>query len=392
MKKCVRDYDLEGKRVLIRVDFNVPLSEGEIGDDTRIRAALPTIEHVLQKGAKSVVLMSHLGRPKGTRKEELSLAPVASRLKELLDKDVLFIDGCIEDFVVNRVAELPQGGVALLQNLRFYPEEKKCDPVFAQKLSRLGNVYVSDAFGTVHRAHASTAGVPKHLPALCGMLIEKEIKYLSSVVEAPKKPYVAILGGAKVSDKVNVIENLSKKADRLLIGGAMAYCFIKAKGGQVGSSLCEESAVETAKEILAELSDKLVLPEDSLVCKEVAEGAETKVMPTGEIEEGWKGVDLGPKAIEKYESIVSEANTVVWNGPMGVFEIEDFARGTRSVAKALAALSDETTTVIGGGDSAAAIRKFGLSEDVSHVSTGGGASLEFLEGKTLPGIDCLMEE
>ena len=393
MKKCVKDYDVKGKKVLMRVDFNVPLNkEGVITDDTRIQAALPTIKHVLENGATRLVLMSHLGRPKGQRKPEFSLAPVAKRLQELLGKDVLFLDGCIEDEVVKAVDELPQGGVALLQNLRFYPGEKKCDDEFSTKLARLGEVYVSDAFGTVHRAHASTAGVPKHLPALCGMLIEKEIKYLGGVVEKPQSPYIAILGGAKVSDKVKVIENLAKKADKILIGGAMAYCFIKAQGGKVGSSLCEDEAVETAKAIVDKLGDKLVLPEDTLACQELEAGAETKVVDTKDIPEGWKGVDLGPKAIEAYKKLLAEARTVVWNGPMGVFEIADFAGGTKAVAQALADLPDEAVTVIGGGDSAAAIKKFGYTDKVSHVSTGGGASLEFLEGKTLPGIDCLMEE
>ena len=392
MKRSIRDYDFSSKRVLMRVDFNVPLNNDlEITDDTRIQAALPSIKMILGASPERLVLVSHLGRPKGEASEKFSLKPVAARLKELLGRDVVFPGECADDSVFEKVESLDTGAVVLLENLRFNKGEKKNDPEFVDKLARYGEVYVSDAFGTVHRAHASTAGIASHMPALCGLLIEKEIKYLGGVAASPEQPYVAILGGAKVSDKVKVIEELAKKADKILIGGAMAYSFFKAKGGHVGSSLVEEDAIETARDLLKRYGSKIVLPSDSIVVKDIEAGAEQKTLPSDNIEDLWKGVDIGPDAIEEYKTILSTARTIVWNGPMGISEIEDFANGTRSVAQALADRKGEAVTVIGGGDSAAAIKNFGFADKVSHVSTGGGASLEFLEGKVLPGIDCLLD-
>jgi 3-phosphoglycerate kinase len=393
MKKSIRDYDFNSKRVLMRVDFNVPLDgDLEITDDTRIQAALPSINLILAAKPKSLVLVSHLGRPKGGEVEEkFSLKPAAIRLGKLLGKEVVFPGECADDLVFDEVEKLSDGAVVLLENLRFNKGEKKNDPAFVKQLVRYGDVFVSDAFGTVHRAHASTAGVAAFLPALCGLLIEKEIKYLGGVAANPEAPYVAILGGAKVSDKVNVIEELAKKADKILIGGAMAYSFFKAQGGEVGSSLVEETAIETAKELLKKHGNKIVLPKDSLVVQKIENGTPNKIQASDGIDSGWMGVDIGPDAIAEFSKILSTAKTIVWNGPMGISEIPDFAPGTKAVAQSLADRQGQAITVIGGGDSAAAIMNFGFADKVSHVSTGGGASLEFLEGKVLPGIDCLLD-
>ncbi len=390
-KKTIRDVDLKDKVVLIRVDFNVPLDENRnITDDRRIRSALPTIKYALENGAKKVVLMSHLGRPKGQVKEELRLDPVARRLEELLGEKVLKLDDCVGD-EVKQAIENASERVILLENLRFHPEEEKNDPEFARKLAELGDIYVSDAFGTVHRAHASTAGVAKYLPAVAGFLLEKEIKYLGEALENPERPFVAILGGAKVSDKIMVIENLLSKVDALIIGGGMAYTFLKAQGKPIGSSKLEADKVDVAKEILAKAEEKgvkMYLPVDHVVARELKEGAETKVVE--DIEEGWMGLDIGPKTAEIFCDVVKSAKTVVWNGPLGVFEVPPFDEGSRKVAQCLAQTS--AVKIIGGGDTAAMIAKFGLEDKMTHISTGGGASLEFLEGKELPGIAVLEDK
>ncbi len=390
-KKTIRDVDLKDKVVLIRVDFNVPLDENRnITDDRRIRSALPTIKYALENGAKKVVLMSHLGRPKGQVKEELRLDPVARRLEELLGEKVLKLDDCVGD-EVKQAIENASERVILLENLRFHPEEEKNDPEFARKLAELGDIYVSDAFGTVHRAHASTAGVAKYLPAVAGFLLEKEIKYLGEALENPERPFVAILGGAKVSDKIMVIENLLSKVDALIIGGGMAYTFLKAQGKPIGSSKLEADKVDVAKEILAKAEEKgvkMYLPVDHVVARELKEGAETKVVE--DIEEGWMGLDIGPKTAEIFCDVVKSAKTVVWNGPLGVFEVPPFDEGSKKVAQCLAQTS--AVKIIGGGDTAAMIAKFGLEDKMTHISTGGGASLEFLEGKELPGIAVLEDK
>ncbi len=392
-KKTIRDIDLSGKRVLMRVDFNVPLDgKGGVSDDTRIRAALPTIRTVLEAGASSIVLMSHLGRPKGRVVEELRMNPVAVRLEELIGERVLKLDGCVEEEVFAAIEEGRRAGVRLflLENVRFYPGETKGDEEFARALARHGEVFVNDAFGTAHRAHASTTVVAGFLPAVAGLLMEKEIEFLGRVVHSPEHPYVAILGGAKVSDKVKVIESLARRADRLLIGGAMAFSFIKARGGEVGASKVEEDAMEEAKRLMEHLGDKLVLPHDAVCAEEIDPGAVRRVYPADAVPAGWKGLDIGPGAVEDFKAAMDGAKTIVWNGPMGVFEVEGFEAGTRAIAEAMAA--SRALTVVGGGDSAAAVRKFGLHERMSHVSTGGGASLEFLEGKELPGVAALEDK
>ncbi len=385
-KKTVRDVDLQGKRVLMRVDFNVPIKDGVITDDTRIRAALPTIRYVLEQGA-SLVLMSHLGRPKGVVKPELSLKPVAKRLSELLGREVKMAPDTVGDEVRAMAEALKPGEVLLLENTRFHPGEKKNDPAFARQLAELGEVFVNDAFGTAHRAHASTEGVTHYLPSVAGFLIEKEIAYLGKAVGDPERPYVVLLGGAKISDKIGVIKNMLAKADRLLIGGGMANTFLKAKGLPVGDSLVEDDVLDVARSLMAEGGEKLVLPVDVVVADAFANDAHVKVVPVDGVEDGWRILDIGPKTVELYKGILAEARTVVWNGPMGVFEMPNFAKGTFAIAQALAEL--DAVTIIGGGDSASAVRKAGVADKVSHVSTGGGASLEFLEGKTLPGIAAL---
>ena len=389
MKKTIRDIDLKGKRVLERADFNVPLDGSQkITDETRIRESLPTIQLALEKGASRVVLMSHLGRPKGKDPKQ-SLQPVANRLSELLGQPVVQCSDCIGSAVQ---AELAKGGakVFLLENVRFYAEEEKNDPAFAKQLAQWGDVYVNDAFGTSHRAHASTEGVTKYLPGVAGLLIEKEIKYLGEALKTPKKPFVVILGGAKVSDKIGVIESILRKADQIIIGGAMAYTFMKVKGLSVGKSRVETDKLGLAEEILKKAAVNKVevfLPVDNVAVEQFAEDAPFKIVENG-IPDGWEGVDIGPKTSKIFAKVISEAKTVVWNGPMGVFEMKNFKNGSVAVAKAMAD-NHSAVTIVGGGDSAAAVFQFGLADRMTHISTGGGASLEYLEGKKLPGIEAL---
>jgi len=386
----VRDLDLENKRVLMRVDFNVSLDkEGKISDDTRIKAALPTIRYILDKGA-SLVLMSHLGRPKGEVVERLRMNPVAHRLEELLGRKVLKLDDCVGSKVEERVKKMGPGEVILLENTRFHAEETKNDPQFARGLASLADVFVNDAFGTVHRAHASTVGVAKFLPAAAGFLMSKELEVLEKILTHPKPPFVAVLGGAKVSDKIGVLLNLLSKCQDILIGGGMAYTFLKAKGFPIGKSLLEEEKIKEAKKIMEEARGKecnILLPLDHLVAREAKEGMETRVVEEDEIPSGHLALDIGPKTIELFVRSIKKANTIFWNGPMGMFEIEDFAQGTRAIAKALA--KSRAAVVVGGGDSIAALKKMGLKDRMGYVSTGGGASLEFLEGKELPGVAAL---
>ncbi|MBQ8974978.1 MAG: phosphoglycerate kinase [Oscillospiraceae bacterium] len=390
-KKSIRDIDVSGKKVLLRCDFNVPLDKqtGEITDDGRIRATLPTIKYLLEHGA-AVIACSHLGRPKGEWNEALSLKPVAKRLSELLDVPVKMSKDVVGDDAKALASGLQGGEIMLLENLRFHKQEEKNDPDFAKALASFAQLYVTDSFGTAHRAHASTEGVTHYLPSACGFLVAQELKHLNSAVNSPARPFVAILGGSKVSDKMGVISNLLDKTDYILVGGGMAYTFIKAQGGSIGSSLCEDDRLDDARRMLAlaeEKGVKLILPEDSVAAREFSADAEAVTVNSGEIPDGFMGLDIGPGAAREYAKIISGAATVVWNGPMGVFEFDRFAEGTRLVAQALA--EADCVSIIGGGDSAAAIRKFGFEDKVTHVCTGGGASLEFLEGKTLPGIACI---
>ncbi len=395
-KKTIRDISVSGKRVLVRVDFNVPLDkEKRIEDDTRIRESLPTIQHLIAQGGK-VILMSHLGRPKG-KTPEFSLAPVATRLSELLGKPVHFASDCIGAEAETAVNALQNGEVLLLENVRFYKEEEANDPEFAKKLASLGDVYVNDAFGTAHRAHASTEGVTKFIQtAVAGFLIEKELKYLGEATANPKRPFVAILGGSKISGKIDVLETLLEKVDTVLIGGAMIFTFFKSQGLKVGKSLVEDDKLDVAKTILDKAKSrnvKLLLPTDVVIADKFEKDANAKTVSVNAIEDGWLGLDIGAETINAYRHEILNAKTVVWNGPMGVFEMEKFAVGTFEIAKALAeATKQGAITVIGGGDSASAIVKAGLEKAVTHVSTGGGASLEFLEGKLLPGIAALNEK
>lgn len=396
-KKTVSDLgDIRGKRVFVRVDFNVPMEEGRITDDIRIRAALPTIKLLLDKGAR-VILASHLGRPKGKAVPSMSLAPAAKRLSELLGLEVKMAPDCVGPEVEKMANELKDGEVLMLENVRFHPEEEKNDPEFAKKLAALADLFVEDAFGSVHRAHASTEGITKYLSqSVAGLLVEKELKYLGDALANPTRPFVGILGGSKVSTKIDVISALLSQVDVLLLGGGMTYTFAKAQGGTIGSSLFEPDTLEVARKTLEEAKakgKKLVLPVDCLICESTEKPdptVATKVVPSGQIPDGWMGVDVGPKTVELFLAEIAKAKTVVWNGPVGVFEIDKFAEGTKAVAEALA--KSDATTVIGGGDSAAAVKKFGLADKMSHISTGGGASLEFLEGKKLPGIECLNEK
>ncbi|MBQ1906776.1 MAG: phosphoglycerate kinase [Firmicutes bacterium] len=394
MKKTVRDIDVKGKRVIVRCDFNVPMKDGVITDENRITAAMPTVRYLIENGA-SVILMSHLGRPKGKPNKEFTLSPVADALARQLGRPVVFGNSgaVVDDYVKELAARMDPGDIMLLENLRFRPEEEKNDPEFAKELASLADIYVNDAFGTAHRAHASTAGIADYLPAVSGFLIEKELKFLGEAVDDPKRPFVAILGGSKVSDKIGVIENLLEKADTVIIGGGMAYTFIKAAGFGVGSSLCEEDKLGLANELRAKAKEKgveLLLPVDSKIGDKFAADCETAFADSESMPEGWMGMDIGPKTIEIYTEAVKKAGTVVWNGPMGVFEFDAFADGTKAVAEALAASG--AVTVVGGGDSAAAMKKFGLEDKVTHISTGGGASLEFLEGKVLPGVAVLEDK
>ena len=394
-KKTIKDVNVEGKRVFVRCDFNVPLdAEGNITDDNRIRAALPTIKYLLDHGAK-VVLASHLGRPKNGPEEKYSLKPVAKRLNELLGGKVTMASDVIGEGAQAKVAALKNGEAVLLENVRFHKEEEKNDPEFAKKLAAFADIYVNDAFGTAHRAHASTEGISHFVKtSVAGFLIEKELEIMGGALNNPKRPFVAILGGAKVSDKIGVINNLLEKVDKLLIGGAMAYTFIVAKGGKVGKSMLETDKVDLAKELLEKAAAKgveLYLPVDTVIAKEFKADAESKVCPTMEIPDEWEGLDIGPKTAEIFADVIKSAKTVIWNGPMGVFEFPKFAVGTKAVAQALAD-NPEATTIIGGGDSAAAIEQLGYADKVTHISTGGGASLEYLEGKVLPGIACLNDK
>lgn len=386
MKKTVRDVNVQGKWVLLRVDFNVPLQDGVITDDRRIRAALPTINYLLDKGA-TVIAMSHLGRPKGKVVEELRLTPVAARLADLLDRPVTKLDDCIGPGVEQAVAAAQPGDVILLENVRFHPEETENDPEFSGKLASLADLYVNDAFGAAHRAQASVVGVADDLPAVAGFLLEKELVVLGGALENPDRPFVAVLGGAKISGKIEVIDNLLPKVDRLLIGGGMANTFFKAQGYPVGDSLVEDDALDIARATLARGAEKLVLPVDVVVADAFSADADSKVVPVDQVPDGWRIMDIGPETLKWFDEALSAARTVVWNGPMGVFEFDKFAEGTFSLARQLAEL--EATTVIGGGDSAAAVEQAGLSDRMSHISTGGGASLEFLAGRILPGVAAL---
>lgn len=391
-KKSIKDVDVKGKRVFCRVDFNVPIQDGVVTDDTRIRSSLPTITYLMEQGAK-VILASHLGRPKGQVVPELRLDAVAQNLSKLLDKEVIKVDEAYGPEVEAKISQMKEGDVLLLENVRFYPGEEKNDPELAQAFARLADLYVNDAFGTAHRAHASTAGIAKYIPAVAGFLMEKEIKFLGKVLANPEKPFTAIIGGAKVKDKIVVIEELLDKVDNLLIGGSLSFTFIKALGHDIGASILEEDKLEIAKRFIEKAREKqvnLLLPVDAVVAKEISPTAETKVVDIEHIPAGWMGLDIGPKTAELFREAIVNSKLVVWNGPMGVFEYEPFAAGSRAVAEAMAQCTG--TTIIGGGDSAAAVKQFNLTEKMSHISTGGGASLEFMEGKELPGVACLNDK
>lgn len=393
-KKSLKDIEVTGKKVLVRCDFNVPIKNGKINDDNRITSSLPTINYLLDKGAK-VILMSHLGRPKGEANPEFSLRPVADRLTELLKKKVLFPgeDLVVSDMVKEEVEKMENGDIMLLENTRFRSEETKNEENFGKELASLGEVFVNDAFGTSHRAHASNVGVSKHLPSALGFLVEKEIDIMGKAIEAPEKPFVAILGGAKVSDKIGVIENLISKVDTIIVGGGMAYTFLKAQGYEIGSSLLEEDKVELAGQLLKKAKDnnvELLLPVDTVVGYDFKNDTEFKTVPSNSIPKDMMGLDIGEESIKLFAEKIKEAKTVVWNGPMGVFEMDNFAKGTNGIARALS--ETDALTIVGGGDSASAVEKSGFAERISHISTGGGASLELLEGKILPGIEAIDEK
>lgn len=393
-KKTIEDVNVQGKRVLVRVDYNVPLTpEGTVADDKRIVAALPTVKYLLEHGAR-VILCSHLGRPKGTVKPEFSLKPVVARLKELLPGvKIDFASDCIGEEAKEKAMALQDGQILLLENLRFHKEEEKNDPEFAKELASLAEIYVSDAFGTVHRAHASTAGVAAYLPAVAGFLIGKELSIMGQALENPQRPFVAILGGAKVADKIGVIKNLLQKCDSLIIGGGMAYTFFAAQGYGIGDSLLDKDSIGLAKDLMADAESrgvKLLLPVDTVVAKEFAADAEHKTVKVNEIPDGWQGLDIGEESRKLFAGVIESAKTVIWNGPMGVFEFPAFAKGTAAVAEACAQC--QGTTIIGGGDSASAVKKLGYADKMTHISTGGGASLEFLEGKVLPGVAALNDK
>ncbi|MFT5206399.1 MAG: 3-phosphoglycerate kinase [Candidatus Omnitrophota bacterium] len=392
MKQSIRDLDLKDKKVLIRVDFNVPLNEAlEITNDNRIQASLPTIQFALEKGAQ-VILMSHLGRPKGKVNASMSLAPVAKHLKGLLNREVVMCSDCVGEAVVAEVNGASKDAVVLLENLRFHSEEEANDPDFAKSLAALGDVFVNDAFGTSHRAHASVAGIAEHLNSAAGFLLEKEVKFLGDATRDAKKPFVLILGGSKVSDKICLIENMISKVDKIIIGGAMAYTFMKVQGKSVGMSRVEEDRLVTAQDILDKAKAanvEILLPDDNLCIQEFKNDAPSKICENG-MDDGYEGVDIGPKTMAKFTQALEGAQTIVWNGPMGVFEMSNFAKGSRAIADKLATLND-AVTVIGGGDTAACVIQFGLDSQMTHISTGGGASLEYLEGKELPGITAIPE-
>ncbi|MGI6741235.1 MAG: phosphoglycerate kinase [Brevefilum sp.] len=385
-KKMLTDLDVKDKKVLVRVDFNVPLSEGAVGDDTRIQAALPTINYLLENGA-AVILCSHLGRPKDAPDPAFSLRPVAEYLATLVDAEVKFAEDCIGEAANKAADSLEPGQVLVLENTRFHAGEKKNDPEMAKQLASLADLYVNDAFGSAHRAHASTAGVADYLPSAAGFLLEKEIKYLGNAIAEPERPFVAILGGAKVSDKIGVIENLLTKADQILIGGGMANTFFKAQGYEMGDSLVEEDVLDTARALLDTAAGKLILPVDMVIADAFEADADTQVLPVGDVPAGWRVLDIGPRSVEIFGEVIQQAKTIVWNGPMGVFEFEKFARGTFEVARLVA--ESGATSIVGGGDSVSAIKKSGLEDKITHISTGGGASLEMLEGRILPGLAVL---
>ena len=392
-KKTVKDIDLKGKKVFVRCDFNVPMDEKQnITDNTRIVAALPTIKYLLEQDCK-IILASHLGRPKGEVKPEFSLAPVAKELSKLLNKEVIMAKDVIGEDATNKAENLKEGEIMLLENVRFHREETDNDPEFAKKLASMAEVYVNDAFGAAHRAHASTAGIAQYLPAVSGFLIEKELTVLGNAINNPERPFMAILGGAKVSDKIGVIDSLLDKVDTLMIGGGMAYTFFKAQGYSVGNSLCEEEKTGLALEAMEKAKQKgvkLLLPVDTKVGKEFKPDTESKTVAWTDIPDGWEGFDIGEKTIEMFKNELKNAKTVIWNGPVGLFEFDQFAIGTNEIAKTLADL--DATTIIGGGDSGAAVAKAGLADKMTHICTGGGASLEFVEGKKLPGIECLLDK
>lgn len=388
-KKTIEDINVESKRVLVRVDFNVPLEDGRVADDTRIRAALPTIQYLIDKKAR-VILCSHLGRPKGKIVPELSLRPVSEYLADLIGKPVAFAEDCVGPVAEQAAQKLQPGQVLLLENTRFHEGEKANDPEFAGKLAALAEIFVNDAFGTAHRAHASTVGVADHLPAVAGYLMEKEIRYLGEALSDPEHPFVAIMGGAKISDKIDVVKRLLQMADHLLVGGGLANTFLAARGYDMADSLVEEEALSTATEILEGSVDKLILPVDLVVADKFAADAQRKTVPVDEVPAGWQALDIGADTVKLFKQKLDGARLVVWNGPMGVFELDPFAEGTFAIAHAIA--DSSATSIVGGGDSAAAIRKANLMDEISHVSTGGGASLEFMEGKTLPGVAALMDK
>ena len=394
MKKTVKDINVQGKRIIARCDFNVPMKDGAITDDIRIVAALPTIKYLVEQGAK-VILMSHMGRPDGEPNMKYTLKPVADRLSELLGQEVLFISSpvVVDDEVKAAAEGLAEGQVMLLENVRFRKEETKNGADFAKELASLADIFVNDAFGTAHRAHSSTAGVADYLPAVSGFLIEKEVEFLGNAVENPKRPFVAIMGGAKVGDKIPVIENLLKKVDTLIIGGGMSYTFYKAEGLEIGTSILDKDSLELAPQLLKKAEEagvKMLLPIDVVVADDFNNDAKSAIVDKDAIPADMMGMDIGPKTVELYKAAIAEAETIVWNGPMGVFEMENFAKGTRAIAEALA--ESKAVTVIGGGDSAAAVEQFGLADRITHISTGGGASLEFLEGKILPGVAVLEDK
>ena len=392
-KKTVKDIDLKGKKVFVRCDFNVPMDENQnITDNTRIKAALPTIKYLLEQNCK-IILASHLGRPKGEVKPEFSLKPVAKELSKLLGKEVIMANDVIGEDATTKAENLKEGEIMLLENVRFHKEETDNDPEFAKKLASLAEIFVNDAFGTAHRAHASTTGIADYIPGVAGFLIEKELKFLGNAINNPERPFVAILGGAKVSDKIGVIDSLLDKVDTLMIGGGMVYTFFKAQGYNVGNSLCEVEKTGLALEAMEKAKAKgvkLLLPIDTKIGKEFKPDTESKTVAWTEIPDGWEGFDIGEKTIEMFKKELQNAKTVIWNGPLGLFEFDQFAIGTNEIAKTLADL--DATTIIGGGDSAAAVTKAGLADKMTHISTGGGASLEFLEGKKLPGIECLQDK
>ena len=391
-KMTMKDVDLKGKRVFCRVDFNVPMAGGNVTDDTRIRAAIPTIRYLLDNGAK-VILASHLGRPKGEVNEDMRLSAAGARLSELVHKEVKSLDESIGEKVEQTIAAMDEGDIVLLENVRFHPGEEKNDEELAKAFAALADLYVNDAFGAAHRAHASTAGIAKHLPAVSGLLLEKELEVLGKALSDPERPFTAIIGGAKVKDKIGVIDHLLDKVDNLLIGGGLSYTFIKAQGHEIGNSLVEEDKLDLAKSFIQKAEEKgvkLYLPVDAVVASEFSKDAETKAAKIDQIPSDWMGLDIGPETSELYADVISNSKLVIWNGPMGVFEMPPFANGTKAVAKAMAKTS--AYTVIGGGDSAAAVEKFAVADQMDHISTGGGASLEFMEGKDLPGVTALTDK